>query len=359
MKLFWQFLASLLGSLSLAAPIQDVAIRQAGDLPRLVIYFQTTHDSSGNPISMLPLINEKGIALTHLIVCSFHINANQTIHLNDNPPGDAYFDTLWNETVIMRNAGVKVMGMIGGADAGSFTTSTLDGDEATFEEYYTQLNGVITTYSLQGMDLDVEQSMSQSGITRLVERLYFDFGSDFIITLAPVATAMENEENLSGFSYTTLESVAGSDISFYNTQVYNGFGSMGSTASYDEVIANGWSPSKIVAGQITSPDNGSGYVPFDQLNETVIELRDEYGQIGGIVGWEYFNSEPGGTAEPWEWAQEMTAILRPNDVPTLIITEEDAVRLQNAYEASVMSTGRYKSYSQVQGPVDYMAMVNA
>ncbi len=53
--------------------------------PRLVIYYQTTHDSNNNPISMLPLITEKNIALTHLIVCSFHINSNSEIHLNDFP----------------------------------------------------------------------------------------------------------------------------------------------------------------------------------------------------------------------------------------------------------------------------------
>ncbi|KAK7732517.1 hypothetical protein SLS53_008402 [Cytospora paraplurivora] len=234
---------------------------------------------------MLPLVTEKNIALTHLIVCSFHINLNGEIHLNDYPPDNPLFYTLWNETVVMQEAGVKVMGMVGGAASGSFTSSTLDStDDATFEHYYGQLHDVIAQYGLQGMDLDVEQSMSQVGITRLVTRLYTDFGDDFIITLAPVASAL--------------------------------------------------------------------YV-------------DEYGQIGGIMGWEYFNSDPGGTAEPWEWAQEMTQILRPNYTVALTITTEAATILDMAFRASVGTdqSGQLTSVqsdgADIQHGVDYFAMINA
>lgn len=216
---------TLLASFGSALPVQDASsIAVYPELPRLVIYFQTTHDSAGNPISMLPLITELDIALTHLIVCSFHINVGSEIHLNDYPPYYPLFSTLWNETIVMKEAGVKVMGMIGGAAPGSFDSNTLDSnDDATFEHYYGQLRDVIVQYGLQGMDLDVEQYMSQAGITRLVTRLHADFGDDFIITLAPVASALSNQGNLSGFDYETLESAArttsGQDmIAFYNAQ---------------------------------------------------------------------------------------------------------------------------------------------
>lgn len=214
-------------SFCFSLPVQDASTSTtvvSPELPRLVIYFQTTHDSEGNPISMLPLITEQNIALTHLIVCSLHINLNGEIHLNDYPPSNPLFYTLWNETVIMQEAGVKVMGMVGGAASGSFTSSTLDStDNSTFEYYYGQLHDVIVQYSLQGMDLDVEQSMTQTGITRLVERLYTDFGQDFIITLAPVASALYSGANLSGFKYEDLEDMTESDsgleiIRFYNAQ---------------------------------------------------------------------------------------------------------------------------------------------
>ncbi|KAF4631335.1 hypothetical protein G7Y89_g6798 [Cudoniella acicularis] len=355
-------LISLLATLCFSIPVDgNVARAATADLPRLVIYFQTTHDSNGNPISMLPLITEKNISLTHLIVCSFHINLNSIIHLNDYPPSDPHFNTLWAEAQVLQNASVKVMGMIGGAAGGSFTTNTLDGNATTFAQYYGQLHDIISNYSLQGMDLDVEQSMSQAGITRLVDQLYTDFGSDFIITLAPVASALDDGANLSGFNYEQLEATDGSKISFYNGQFYNGFGDMSTTTSYDDVIANGWSPSKILAGQITNPSDGSGYVSDPTLNATVEKLRSEYGQIGGIMGWEYFNSDPGGTGEPWEWAQEMTAILRPttSQVVSLTITEEVAKGLVAAWGSSVISTGKRDVETELEPTVDYMAMVNA
>ncbi|KAJ9137054.1 Chitinase 1 [Pleurostoma richardsiae] len=363
MKSLFLGVVSLLAALSLARPFLDVrkASLAAQGLPRLVIYYQTTHDSNGNPISMLPLVTEKNISLTHLIVCSFHINFNSEVHLNNFPPSDSRFYTLWNETEIMKAAGVKVMGMVGGAAAGSFNPQTLDGGNATFEHYYGQLRDVISDFGLQGMDLDVEQSMSQAGIERLVDRLYADFGSDFIITLAPVASALRNGGNLSGFDYENLEADVGTAIDFYNAQFYNGFGSMASTTAFDAVISNGWNPEKIVVGQITSPDSGSQFVPFATLNQTIIALRKEYGEIGGIMGWEYFNSQPGGTSEPWEWAEEMTKILRPYSTVTLNVTAQTAAALEEAWTNSVISADVKIAEEDlaVSAKVDYQAMVNA
>lgn len=288
------------------------------ELPRLVIYFQTTHNhTTGEPISMLPLITEKGIALTHLIVCSFHLgNSDGVIHLNDYPPDAPLFSTLWNETVIMQQAGVKVMGMVGGAAPGSFNQTTLDSTNSTaFEFYYGQLAGVIRKYNLQGMDLDVEQYMSQAGIARLVARLNSDFGDEFIITLAPVASALRDGSNLSGFNYKDLEAdtIAQSTgepmIDFMNAQFYNGFGTLNTPTDFEAVVEAGWPPSYIIAGQLTN--TGFGPTDFVTLSQTVTTLMHEFGNIGGIMGWEYFNSMPGDTDAPWEWAQEMTAILRP------------------------------------------------
>ncbi|KOS21945.1 Chitinase 2 [Escovopsis weberi] len=358
MKLLSFVLAPLLATLSLATPLLSRA--EPTDLPRLVVYFQTTHDSSGQPISMLPLVHEKGIALTHLIVCSLHINAGSVIHLNDYPPSDPRFYTLWNETVVLKQAGVKIMGMVGGAAAGSFNSATLDGSEENFEHYYGQLHDVITDFGLDGMDLDVEQSMSQSGISRLVSRLQSDFGSDFLITLAPVASDLSYGYGLSGFSYSTLEEDNGADISFYNTQFYSGFGSMASTSDFDEMVANGWSPTKIVIGQLTSPSNGFGYVPQATLNNTIISLRQKYGQIGGVMGWEYFNSAPGGTAAPWEWAVIMTSILRPGQTPTLTISQSRAEHLQSTYMESWRASGMMmtSSFVKTQPRTNYLSMVN-
>ncbi|KFG83496.1 endo-N-acetyl-beta-D-glucosaminidase precursor [Metarhizium anisopliae] len=221
------------------------------------------------------------------------------------------FYTLWNETRIMKEAGVKVMGMIGGAAPGSFTSETLDGDEDVFEKYYTQIREVIFRYELDGLDIDVEQPMSQDGIERLIDKIHCDFGSGFIITLAPVASALKNGGNLSGLDYKLLEYRKGCKISFYNCQFYGGFGTMSSTKDYHDIVTNGFKASRVVAGQLSS-----GTLTYDRLgqlniNTTIVSLREKYGRIGGIMGWEYGLSVTRGMDEPWRWAQAMTQILRP------------------------------------------------
>ncbi|KZZ88173.1 endo-N-acetyl-beta-D-glucosaminidase precursor [Moelleriella libera RCEF 2490] len=303
---------------------------------------------------MLPLVNQKDIALTHLIVCSLHVNEGGEIHLNDYPPSAARFYTLWNETQVMKNAGVKVMGMVGGAAPGSFSSGTLDGNQTAFDKYYGQLRDVIRRFKLEGLDLDVEQSMSQDGIERLIDALRTDFGPDFILTLAPVASALRGGGNLSGFNYDDLENSKGNDIDFYNAQFYSGFGSMAKTQDFDRIVSNDYDSTRVVAGQLTSPRNGNGYIPYSQLNATVISLRKKYGQIGGVMGWEYFNSQPGGTAEPWKWAQVMTQILRPNEVPKLTITRATAEKLTTAFRQSL---GGAEAFSV--SDAGYYAMVNA
>lgn len=59
--------------------------------------------------------------------------------------------------------------------------------------------------------------------------------------------------------------------------------------------------------------------------------KRRYGEIGGVVGWEYFNVVLGGMSEPWKWAESMTKILRPEKKPILRITKEMAERLTRAW----------------------------
>ncbi|KAK2593334.1 Glycoside hydrolase, 38 vacuolar alpha mannosidase [Conoideocrella luteorostrata] len=162
--------------------------------------------------------------------------------------------------------GSQVMGMVGGGAPGirtfrrchsnlNITTATLDGNDATFHESYALLKSMIQKYNLNGIDLDVEESMSQDGIERLVRQLHYDFDPSFLVTLAPVAAALSGANTLGKFDYKTLEQHVAAYTLFYNTQFYNGFGSMANTNGFDRIISAGWDPKKIVAGQLTSPDN--------------------------------------------------------------------------------------------------------
>ncbi|KAF2027113.1 Pkinase-domain-containing protein [Setomelanomma holmii] len=287
--------------------------------PRLIVYHQTFHNSSGNYHSLLPLLtNNTGI--THVIVAAIHLNDDPGhITLNDHLPNDERFDQLWGEVSWLQGSGVKVLGMLGGAAKGSY--QKLSGNDQSFEAYYAPIHALISARKLNGLDLDIEEEVSLFTVTRLISRLRADFGPDFLITLAPVATALIPDPNipahlrpprpmlasgpspnplhptlphLSGFSYPELEcSVYGREVAWYNTQFYCGWGDASTTQWYDTIIAAGWKPEKVVMGVVTNPGNGSGYVPILNLRDTCVRLREKYksaGQgFGGVMGWEYFN----------------------------------------------------------------------
>ncbi|RYP44719.1 hypothetical protein DL768_008850 [Monosporascus sp. mg162] len=281
-------------------------------LPRIILYHQTIHDRDGNLVSILPLLTQPGISITHLIVAAIHINEDPDgLTLNDNPLSDPRFTSLWAELRVAQASGVTVMGMLGGAAKGSY--ARLDGDEGAFERYYAPLHELIRERGLQGLDLDVEEEMSLAGVIRLIDRLRADFGAAFVITLAPVATALlDARRNLSGFDYEALEVMRGAQIAWYNAQFYCGWGDASNPVMYEMCVARGWAPEKLVVGLVTAPDNGAGWVPFEVLGPNLSLLRHQFPGFGGVMGWEYFNGLPGGRERPWEWARHMTRLLRGN-----------------------------------------------
>ncbi|MFB9904904.1 glycosyl hydrolase family 18 protein [Allokutzneria oryzae] len=284
------------------APVANAAPNK-----RVVVYYQTQYSngSTGDYVSPLPLLtNNTGV--TDVIVGAIHLNDNKIVHLNDHPPAHERYNRMWRDLREMKSKGVNVIGMVGGAAQGSYQRL-----EREFDTYYPLLRNVITTYGLSGVDLDVEERMSLAAIQKLIDRLRADFGSSFVITMAPVATALSGGGNLSGFSYEDLYRSHGSKIDWFNAQFYCGWGSLASTAGYDRIIArNLVPPAKVVAGALTNPSGCQGFVDVPRLRSTVTELVRKYPTFGGVDGWEYFNSLPGGTARPWEWAAEMTAALR-------------------------------------------------
>jgi hypothetical protein len=79
---------------------------------------------------------------------------------------------------------------------------------------------------------------------------------------------------------------------------------------YEMLLMKGWTPEKVVVGLVTNPDNGGGFIPFDILASVIPLMVGQHARFGGVMGWEYFNSLPGGRDRPWEWAQWMTRLLR-------------------------------------------------
>jgi len=279
--------------------------------PRVVLYHQTHYKNSTEFVSLLPLITQAAdtVPITHLIIAAIHLNDSPgDITLNNDPPTAPKHEVLWEEVTTLQAIGVKVLGMLGGAAKGSYRR--LDRSDDEFESYYAPLSEVMRRHKLQGLDLDVEEAMSLEGIIRLIDRLKLDFGADFIITLAPVAKALQDLRHLSGFDYKALEAKRGDSIAWYNTQFYNNWGSFGTFADYDAILWQGWKPEKVVVGFLTNPSLGRGYVEWDELRRTVAVLSQFYRNFGGVMGWEYFCSMPGGESQPWEWAFGMSTCVK-------------------------------------------------
>lgn len=306
--------------------------------PRVICYHQTHYNRAGEYVSILPLLTEPTggdvIAITHLVLAAIHLNdAPGDINLNNDPPNAPKYAQLWEEVRVFQDVGVKVLGMVGGAAKGSFrrldpragsgsgsqeagsSESESESSLLSFERYYGPLRDMVRAHGLDGLDLDVEEDMSLEGIVALIDRLKADFGDDFLITLSPVATALQGLPHLSGFDYEALEALRGaSSIAWYHVQFYNGWGQPPTTTyEYDALVTTrGWPPHKLVVGVLTSPQNGhpASYVSLEDLTPTLSALARAYPRFGGVVGWEYFNSLPGGLDRPWEWADAMMRTLR-------------------------------------------------
>ncbi|KAK8022045.1 chitinase [Apiospora rasikravindrae] len=332
--------------ITMAYAAETNAAAAAADDHRVVVYYQTTNvnNSATDHISMLPLIDpSRPISVTHVLIAAIHIVDEQDgwIRLNDFPPANPRFDAVWSDAAQLQAAGVTVTAMIGGAAQGSF--QRLDGDDAQFERYYGPLRDFLAGYNLQGVDLDVEEQMSLSGIVRLIDRLRADFGPSFVISLAPVGAALrKGGGNLSGFSYFDLEAQRGDAIDFYNAQFYFGWGSPQTASDYEDIVDSGFPAHKVTMGMLTSEENGSGFVPLDVVASTLRDLTAQYPDFGGVAAWEYFNSVPGGKAAPWEWAAWMAENMRGGAAAAKKASGV-SFRLKRAYHDITHVARRWKS----------------
>ncbi len=127
--------------------------------PHDIVYHQTQYDN-GTYVSPLAL-TQNNAGVIDVIVAAIHLDSDGTVHLNDNPPSDPMFTQMWTDLHTMQSQGVQVLAMVGGAAQSSF--QNLDDD---FDTFHPLLKNPITTYGLNGVDLDVEETMSQAGIER-------------------------------------------------------------------------------------------------------------------------------------------------------------------------------------------------
>jgi hypothetical protein len=222
--------------------------------------------------------------------------------LNDNPPDDIIFDTMWSELEQVNKNGTTIILMIGGA-GGAFTDLFSD-----FDTYYNLLKTTIQNHPIiTGVDLDVEEETDINNIKMLINKIDRDFGADFIISMAPVAFALINDEHgLGGFTYKDLyNSPEGQRINYFNGQFYGCF----NTDSYSAAISNGYPPDKVNLGMISSDFSQDN---FGDALATVKSLKIKYPDFGGVYVWEYVDAPPGDTNHPESWAINMHSVLCDN-----------------------------------------------
>ncbi len=230
----------------------EAGVRGSG---RVIVYYQKqfVDGSSGAYISPLPLVTENtGVDVVNL--AAVHMNENE-LRLNDLLPDDPLFGTMWRELGEIQDAGVAVVGMIGGAQNATWQSLSTD-----YETQYQRLHDFVATYSLDGIDLDVETETDVAVVEHVIADLARDFGDGFLITLSPVTAALVGEDNLSGFDYDQLYAASGESIDWFNTQFYCGWGEP-TAADYDEIVSYqaergaGIPASKIVMAVLTNPEN--------------------------------------------------------------------------------------------------------
>ena len=252
-------------------------------MKRVILYYQKF-------ISLQPLFDHNMLP-THIHVSSIHFGKNSDkssyIHLNDYHPNSSIFDSMWKDIEKAHNLGVKIILMVGGAGL------AFDEMFTKFDLYYAFLKNTIKSHPyISGIDLDIEESVNINDVIKLINKIKEDFGDDFIISMAPVAFALQtNQVGMGGFLYKELLSKVNGKIDYLNTQFYYDF----SEESYNEVIENDYNPSQIILGMTDTNIN---------TFEVVQKLSSKYNNFGGVFFWEMCLLN-----DPCTWIHTMKAYL--------------------------------------------------
>ena len=262
-------------------------------MSRIIYYYQT--------FCGLDKILVKNTPVTHIHLSSIHFGVDnklqQYIHLNDDSPYDSKFDSVWSEIEKAEKLGIKIILMIGGAGGGYASLFE------NFPIYYNLLYSLIKNKPcIKGIDLDIEEITKIEDVKKLINALVKDFGKDFIISMAPIESSLQEDGNgMGGFCYKTLlKSNEGKYINYFNTQFYGSY----SLDAYDEVIKNGYDSKMIVMGSMNP-----------NVFDVVTQVHNKYGDtFGGVYLWEYMFAKPDG----YSWAKQIYNIFNPGYFTTIL-----------------------------------------
>jgi hypothetical protein len=273
-----------------------------------VTYYYQTFPTTG----LQCLLPPHKTPCTHLLLSAVHFGFDGTpsntayIHLNDHDPSDPCFDAVWADLAAAAAQGMVPTLMVGGA-GGAFQTLF-----AAFDTFYPLLRDLLRARPLlRGVDLDIEETVAQADVEMLVARLDHDFGPDFLLTMAPVASSLlsPDEPGMGGFAYGDLSNTwAGRRVNWFHVQCYGG-GEL-SLATIDQMVANGFAPARLCAG-VMPGDYGTA-AAFDQMLHNLREIVAGHPDFGGVFVWEFADSgPPAAPTDPAAWAAAVGAALVP------------------------------------------------
>ena len=293
---------------------------------RVVAYWGKFHEDDGGNggpyLPLLPLIhNNSGITDLLLFVCDLHNNTPYLTVGGEAPDNTTWLPTeFWDDVHTLQANDINVLASFGGYESNMFLLMEQD-----FDFYYPILRDFLRNFSLSGIDLDIEPSTNTltsfatgETILKLLKQLNWDFGSDFLITLAPVAvdlTGQYNPDFFSGFNYQLMDNMAVDDngnhiISWFNGQFYNGFGNCNSTAVYDQAIQYGaYDPSRIVWLVAADYTDANDWCNINELGRVAGELAQNYTNFGGVGGYEYYYAGVSDNLTRIEWYQELAGAI--------------------------------------------------
>ena len=239
-----------------------------------------------------------------IIVSSLHFgekqyqnNIKSYINLNDNSPDDKIFSKMWKETGDL-SISKTIMIMMGGA-GGAYNYFFKN-----FDECYDLLVDFLKKRPfIKGIDLDIEENVIIDNVKKLINKLVNDFGTDFIITMAPVGNSLQNDSpGMGGFIYKNLyKSNEGKYIHWFNTQCYGGSFNFN---TFDSIVKNGYPESKIVMGMMSGDFSKN---TFKNALDEISKIKKKYPNFGGVFDWEYLDAPPDNN-DPSKWGELIKSI---------------------------------------------------
>ena len=285
---------------------------------RVILYM-----TSFNNLSPLVSSAQDGV-LTHVLVGLFHLGYDNEstktspyVHLNNVVPSDPSLATLWSTLSGIQGPNFKVMASLGGGGVGDYGNLF-----SNYSVFYPMLAATLKQYNFDGLDLDIEEwGVTTADVQQLVSDLRRDFQNrpgGFLISSAPVASALTGGGSVSAdVNYNQLLS----QFDWYNLQFYNGWGSLqnGSSSAppnynpnYAGVVAacGASNVGKLVAGALTNPNSGGGFVSLSALCPIISSIAETYPGFGGVFGWNYQNAlDTEGNVDPLGWAESISGAI--------------------------------------------------